>query len=236
MKNKYFKQVNMQKKLRLFCFPYAGGNTSTYASWQDDLKDICVVPVNMKGRALRIFEDPLSDMFTLVDELYKEIEPFLDAPFAFYGHSLGGLVAFSLLKKIEQEKSVFAQTLILGACRPPHLRDRLKDFTDKTLINKLKAHANTPQEILESQEMMDLILPMIRADYKLVNSCEVEETKILRSKVLLLNCEEDIEREMYLEWEKYFKNKCEYKNLEGGHFFVQEERESLLKVLKEVLA
>ena len=238
IKSPYFKEkkAGHPHKLRLFCFPYAGGNNSIYNDWDKELdKDISLVTVHLKGRVERIAEDAINDMNILVDELYENIKPYLDDPFAFYGHSMGGLVAFALLKKIEQN-GYKAHKLIISASRPPHLyaQNKMDDYSDATLIKKLKDYGNTPDYVLESQELMELILPTFRADYQVVDSCKVSSDKTLKSKTIIFNCEDDIEKNDSMEWEEYFENSCGYLAFEDGHFFINTQTSKVINSLNQV--
>ena len=238
--NPYFKEkkAGQHRSLRLFCFPYAGGNSSTYQDWDKDLdKHISLVTVHLKGRLERMGEDAINDMNLLVDELYLSIKPFLNEPFAFFGHSLGGLVAFALLKKVE-ENGYIAKKLILSASKAPHIYalDKLDDYSDAALIAKLKAHNNTPDYVFESKELMELILPTIRADYQLLDSYDNTKEKKLNSKVIVFNCEEDIDKETSLQWSEYTDKPCGYLVFEDGHFFVNAQKDKVINSINQVLS
>jgi surfactin synthase thioesterase subunit len=83
---------------RLFCFPYAGGGASVFRSWADNefLADVEVCAVQLPGRETRITESPVGDLRRLVHMLCEALEPYLDRPFVFFGHSIGALVSFEL--------------------------------------------------------------------------------------------------------------------------------------------
>jgi medium-chain acyl-[acyl-carrier-protein] hydrolase len=87
---------NPQAPLRLFCFPYAGGNTLSYRQWSTHLLNLEVILIQLPGRERRLSEPPFTDLNTLVETLATEILPYDDRPFAFFGHSMGGLIAFEL--------------------------------------------------------------------------------------------------------------------------------------------
>ncbi|MGC4054987.1 MAG: thioesterase domain-containing protein [Paludibaculum sp.] len=85
-------------RMKLFCFPWAGGGALPYRAWRDKLSALaCVVPVRLPGRETRAAEPAFERMAPLVDALLKEIRPFLDAPFSFFGHSMGAGISFSSL-------------------------------------------------------------------------------------------------------------------------------------------
>ena len=116
------------KKFRLFCFPYAGGSSYFYTKWRDLLPDnIDLCPVQLPGRANRIGEECFSDIEPLVSQLAELIYPLLDMPFAFFGHSMGGLISFELTKLLEDDK-VRTNHLFLSSIKAPQISARRPDF------------------------------------------------------------------------------------------------------------
>ena len=173
--SKYFKILNKpkNKKLRLFCFPYAGGNAAIYNEWIDKIgEDIELVAIQLTGRSERMFEDTVDNMDELVDILYKIISTTLHEPFALFGHSMGGLIAYALEKKIEQFSNKKAEYVVISATKPLPNANKIKKhmMNDEDLTNVLRKHKASPEEVLNSKEMMEMILPMIRADYKLLET------------------------------------------------------------------
>ena len=108
-------------RMRLFCFPYAGGGTAIYHRWQRYLDDlVLVLPVKLPGRESRINEPAYECMQRLVEDLLPPLRGQLRTPFAMFGHSMGALVAFELAKQLGQSTSREPNCLFVSACRPPH--------------------------------------------------------------------------------------------------------------------
>lgn len=110
------------QKIRLFCFPYGGGGASLYKDWQGKMPaNITIVPVQLPGRENRFQEEPFTNISPLLDTLYDIISPECNTPFAFYGHSAGGLIAYRLMKKLienpEYEKN--SKQLFVAAYSSP---------------------------------------------------------------------------------------------------------------------
>src|SRR5688500_6938436 len=94
---------NPNARLRLFCFPYAGGGATIYSTWARGLPpEVQVVAVQPTGREGRLAETPYSDLGQLVEAMHRELRPHLDKPFAFFGHSNGGLMAFELARALRR--------------------------------------------------------------------------------------------------------------------------------------
>ncbi|WP_298623513.1 thioesterase domain-containing protein [uncultured Legionella sp.] len=97
------------QKTQLFCFPYGGGGASLYKGWQEKMpENIIVVPVQLPGRENRFQEEPFTSIYPLIDTLSEIIGPECNKPFAFYGHSAGGLIAYRLMKRLT-ENPVYAK-------------------------------------------------------------------------------------------------------------------------------
>ena len=237
--NKYFKIFNKKSnpKLRLFCFPYAGGNSSIYNCWDKSIdNNIELIAVELTGRSNRMFEEPIHDMDKLVEVLYENIKCYLNKPFAFFGHSMGGLISYALSKKIEENTSFKLDFLIISATLPPfyYLKGKIHKYSDEDLIKVLKNQNNTPQEALDSKELMELMIPTIRADYKLIETYNTENISTLKSKVILFNSEEDIDKQVMIQWQSYFVNSYDYKVFKGNHFFLKLYQEEVISNINNI--
>ena len=115
-----------QARFRLFCFPFAGGGSAVYRTWADFLdKAIEVVAIEPPGRLGRIEERPISDIDEFVDELAPRIQEFLDRPFAFFGHCLGGLTMYETARRLIHSTNYRPCHLFVSGARPP---DQIGDF------------------------------------------------------------------------------------------------------------
>lgn len=129
---------NPLAQMRLFCFPYAGGSAMIYRNWPDQLiGDVEVCSVNLPGRAKRLREQPFTKLSPLVRELVPAIRPFLDKPFAFFGHSMGALISFELARQLRHENAPAPAQLFLSGRNAPHLADSDSptfDLPDKEFV------------------------------------------------------------------------------------------------------
>ncbi len=239
--SKCFKILNKVKnrKLRLFCFPYAGGNASIYFPFKDKLgEEIELVAIQLPGRSERMFEEAFTDMDTLVDTIYKQILPTLNGPFAFLGYSMGGVIAYALTKKIEAFSSYRPKFTIISATKPVALINQSSrhNLDDAALIDVLRAHKASPKEVLDSKELMEMILPTIRADYQLIETYRITADKVLETPLVIFNSEEDMEKETVLQWQKYFKHPAAYVKFGHGHFFIHKEVDKMAAEIKALIA
>jgi len=230
------KITNNTRPLQLFCFHYAGGNSSIYFSWKNKIhKDVELLAIQLPGRANLLQEELLTDLDLLVRLLYKEIEPYLNRPFAFFGHSMGGFIAYALIAYIEKVSQKKASFIIISATPPPNFYYGVEDYLlpNEELKKKLKNNNATPNEILNSKELMDIILPIYRADCKLLATHKIIEQQI-KTKAFLFNSEEDIKKKIIMQWQKYFLYKVEYIKFEGGHFFIHKKEEDVIKKINYI--
>ena len=92
-------------RLRLFCFPYAGGGASIYHPWSKRLSgDVEICPLYLPGRENRLREPCFKRLSSLVEELTDALTHFMDVPFAFFGHSMGALISFEVARRLRRSR------------------------------------------------------------------------------------------------------------------------------------
>ncbi|HEY8207475.1 MAG TPA: alpha/beta fold hydrolase, partial [Myxococcaceae bacterium] len=158
-------------RLKLFCFPHAGGGGSAYARWPSKVpRDVHVVPVQLPGRENRYSEPAPPSPAALVMAAAAGI-PFGDGPFAFFGHSMGAAVAFEVTRVLHRAGRPLPRLLIASSCAAPQIgfgHVRLHEATGDELIRQLRMYG-TSEAVLSNQELLELTVPGIRNDSRLVN-------------------------------------------------------------------
>ncbi|MGH1555837.1 thioesterase II family protein [Streptomyces sp. L7] len=135
--------------IRLVCLPYAGGSAAVYRTWNQLVpSDVAVCPVELPGRGMRIGEQPFSRLAPLVRALADAMEPLFDRPFALFGHSLGGLVAFELARLLRRRGWPVPCHLFVSASAAPARRREpvLHNASDAEVKARLLAFNGTPRE------------------------------------------------------------------------------------------
>ncbi|MFD0329339.1 thioesterase II family protein [Streptacidiphilus monticola] len=123
-------------RLRLFCFPYAGGGASTYAGWQRRLGSrVQVLPVQLPGRESRSGEPRFTDLGALVRDLDRELADELDFPHILLGHSMGALIAYALARHRAELGERLPEALVLSAYRAPTCPPRSWPGRTRTTTN-----------------------------------------------------------------------------------------------------
>ncbi len=159
--------------MRLFCFPFAGGGASAFRMWVQRLPDVFeVCPVQLPGREGRLAEPPIHRMATLVPALAEGLRAHMDRPFAFFGHSMGAAMAFALAHHLESLGAPGPRHLFVSAGSAPSHHDGapLHRLADAELVEELRSLGGTPPEILADPEWLELLLPLMRADFELLET------------------------------------------------------------------
>lgn len=237
-----YRRVNPQAGLRLFCFPYAGGSASIFAAWPNQLPThIEVCPVQLPGRETRIKEAPYKRLTMLVEALARELSPFLDKPFAFFGHSMGALISFELTRHLRRTGGPQPGHLFVSAARAPHTPDTeppIHHLPEKEFIEALKAYNGTPEPVLQHEELMEIILPYLRADFEICETHTYQAEEPLPMPFTVLGGWEDkkIEANQLGAWRDLTSSTCTIKMFSGDHFFLLKYRQQILETISSQLS
>ena len=155
-------------KVRLFCFPYAGGAPQAFRLWQSHLPTIDVCPLQPPGRGARLRESPLTSVVETARAAAAALRPLLDEPFAIYGHSLGALIAFEFCRHVRRESGHQPLHLLLGSRRAPQLpapKPWVHELPDDEFLDAVGTrYGAVPKALLAEKELLELLLPTLRAD------------------------------------------------------------------------
>lgn len=228
-------------RLRLYCFTYAGGSASIYRSWRsllDPAVELCAV--QLPGRGMRMSERPERDLYALVQKLAAVIAVQRTMPFAFFGHSLGALVAFELTRQLKLNQLMQPAKLIVSGCAAPQARNELEpldEYDDDKLIERLSEYNGTPPEVLEHRELMRLLAPAIRADFALAAEYAYKPAPLLDIPITVLAGRSDGQTspEQVDAWQRETTAKLQQHWFDGDHFFLRPEQNSVLGVLNSEL-
>ena len=229
-------------RMRLFCFPYAGGSPQVFKSWADRLPaETEVFSILLPGRGARLFDPLYSDMDTLVPTIAKEIKPHLEKPFVFFGHSMGAMIGFELTHLLLEQHNRRPLHLILsGRFSPEHKSPRrpLHNLEDKELIEELKRLNGTPRELLEHEEMMELMLGSLRADFSVCETYRYQPKQPLPCPLTVFGGHEDpdVAEHQLVTWKNYTTGPFELEMFDGDHFFIQSNEVLVLKRINQILA
>ncbi len=164
----WFPGAEAAGEVRLFCFPHAGGGAAAFTRWQGALPArFLVCPVRLPGRESRAAEAPFERMAPLIEALTEAIRPLLDRPFVFFGHSMGAGVAFELARALRRAGRRAPLGMIVSGARAPQYRTAWAPPpppTDEEFRAQLRRLEGVPAEVLDNDELMRVLLPVLRAD------------------------------------------------------------------------
>ncbi len=232
---------NPQARLRLFCFPYAGGGASTYRTWASELPSVVdVCPVQLPGRETRLREAPLTRIGPLVSAITEAIHPFLDIPFCFFGHSMGAIVSFEMARHLRLEHGLVPRQLFVSGRRAPHLPDPdppKYNLPEDEFLEEIKRLNGTPEEAFQSKELMQLLLPVMRADCEVIEVYEYAEQPPLSCSISAYGglSDDEAPREDLEAWCRHTSAAFALAMFPGDHFFLQTSRQALLRALSREL-
>lgn len=229
-------RANGSARMRLFCLPHAGGGASTYYTWAGLMpSEIEVCAVQLPGRETRISEPLAGDLPALVDALAEGLLPLLDRPFALFGHSMGALLGFELARRWEAEGRQPVR-LFASAHRAPHLPDRdnpIAALDEPDFLQEIRRLNGTPPEVLADDEMRALVLPVLRADFALVEAYSYREGEPLNAPITALGglADDNVTRAELEAWQAQTRSGCVVRMFPGDHFYIQTARPLLLQIV-----
>jgi len=233
---------NAQARLRLFCIPHAGGGAATFRLWQESLPaDVEVCAIQLPGREERLMEEPFSAIEPIVEVLAGELEPRLDLPYAIFGHSMGSLIGFELLRELRRRGLPGARHLFTSAHRAPQLPDRyppVYHLPDEEFVQEVDTrYGAVPAAARADAELMELLLPGLRADVTVCDTYTYREDAPLECAISTYGGEGDhqVTREELEAWGEQTSGSFSFTMFSGDHFFLQTEQEPLLRAVSEDL-
>lgn len=224
--------------MRLFCFPYAGGGASVFRNWKTYLpKDIEAFAIQPPGRETRFSEPPVSDFGKYVEQSVQAILPFTDMPFALFGHSLGAAAAFETARVLEKHGISARLLIVSGRQSPgsPPTRAPIAHLADEEFLKAVASYNGTPAEVLNNRDLMELLLPMIRADFSLAEGYRYSPDLKLRCPIIALASRQDqwLDPETIIGWSGMTEGPFESQWFDGDHFYLNRYTRELVELLAE---
>jgi surfactin synthase thioesterase subunit len=225
--------------LRLFCFPFAGGSASALHRWADLGPTVEVLAVQYPGRETRFHEPPARRVTELVEALGPAMLPLLDRPFAFFGYSLGTAISLQLAYWLRQAGAPAPRGVMMAAGVPLKLREPRSTYTlpDPDLIAELREYGATPPEVLAHKELMEMLLPTVRADFEMLETFTAPDEAPLSVPLAVWGGTED-QRPSPQEleaWRDYTSRDFSLQLIPGGHFFLFSAADALREAMERTL-
>jgi medium-chain acyl-[acyl-carrier-protein] hydrolase len=224
----------------LFCLPFAGGSAAYFASWRKaGVHGMDIVPVQLPGRGSRISEPPFQRMAPLIGAVADAIDPYVGAPYALFGHSMGAAVSIRLAHELRRRGCALPHHLFVSGRRAPHLPARqapMHLLSDAGLLDELRRLEGTPEIVLADPELLALMLPTIRADLAVVETADPIAVEPLPVPITAFGGEADrVTRGDLAAWQHHTHAGFAMKIYPGGHFFLHAARNDMLNIMQRGL-
>lgn len=223
--------------LTLYCLPYAGSSARIYEPWRTLLPaSVTLQPLELPGRGARWSERPVSALGPLLEDLAGRMSEARHTPYAVLGHSFGGVLAFELVRHLRTLGFVPPRRLLVSGCPAPHLAtpaETTHDLSDEEFTRRLRQLRGTPEELLQNDELMELYIPIIRADYTILDHYAPPAAEPLDCPVTAFygRDDEDVPRALCEPWQDYSAPSFALEEIDGDHFFLRDAEEELLQAL-----
>lgn len=220
---------------RMVCFPHAGGGVSSFHSWRGVVPpEWELLTIKYPGREARWSEPQARCLHQLADAITDAIMPLLDRPTTFYGHSMGALVAFEVARRLRHRGHL--THLVVAAHPAPQLapdREELSALPTAALTEHLRAMGGTPPAVLANPELLELVLPAIRADFALCERYQPRPGPPLTVPITALGGDRDerVAPTTLAAWRHQTEGPFAHHIVEGGHFFSYAPGPQLLRYL-----
>ncbi|MDP9119762.1 MAG: thioesterase domain-containing protein [Acidobacteriota bacterium] len=237
-----YREPNPRARLRMFCFPYAGGGASAYRGWGASLPaDVELCPVQLPGRESRLRDKPFTRPEPLIATLAEVLLPYMDMPFVFFGHSMGGMIGFELSRELRRRGRALPLHLFVSGRRAPQQparEENIHDLPEPQFIAKLRELNGTPEEVLQHAELMRLLIPILRADFAINETYAFTGEEPFDFGISAFGGLGDVEvlREDVALWQIHTRGRFRLRMLPGDHFFLHSAKDLITEAVARDLA
>jgi len=236
--------TEFMSKFKLFCLPYAGGSATMYKSWKNYLDpSIELTPIELAGRGTR-FNTPLyNTLDEAIDDIFSKIkDDITKQPYALFGHSMGALLSYELVRKIKSMKLPAPNHIFFSGRKAPHVKIEKKKkyhlMDDEEFKQEIIKLGGTPPEFFQHKELTDFFLPMLKNDFKIaaISFYERDIDPFEFDISILLGKDEKVTPEQAVGWKLHTNGLCAIYYFNGGHFFLHDEIKQITSLINNTLS
>jgi len=224
--------------INLFAFSYAGGSSYSLNSLKERFfGPVRFCPVDLPGRGKRMSESLLDSMEEIVDDLFSQIQSEMQSPYAFYGHSIGGCIAFLLAKKILIENFPPPQHLFISGSRHPSEKEKMKHNLGKDeLKDILISMGGMPSNMKQNSFLFEIFEPILRADFKALEEFNYVNSSSIEVPIsVLIGTADNITIESAMLWQQETYKPVNLYQFDGGHFFIFDHAQEIAEIVQKTL-
>lgn len=227
-------------EMTLFCVPYAGGSAAIYNKWEKHIDArIKVVPIELAGKGTRFNEEIYNKIEDAVDDVYEIVKRGIDKPYGLFGHSMGGIIAYELAHKIAKSNLPNPEYIFVSGIKPPHMwkdRKTIHMLSDREFEKEIVDMGGTPTEIFENKELLELFLPIIRKDLRIVEQhIYIKKSPLNIETIVFYGDEEKINDKEANQWHIHTSKECKIFKISGNHFFINDETEKVVDIINNIV-
>ena len=228
-------------KVNLFCFPFAGGSKYSYNNYVKLAnKNIKVIPMDYPGRGLRFKEPLLTVLKPIIDDCFETIKDKLQEPYAFYGHSMGTMVSYLLIKRIIKEGLPQPLHLFVSGRGGPSViyAEQARHLLPRDKFrSQLREMGGSPDEVLNDEDLMSFFEPILRADFEALENYIHDGTNdpFDIPITVMFGTQERVTFEQATTWQKETKHKIDLRQFEGKHFFIFDHSQKIMEIVAQKL-
>ena len=228
----------------LFGLPYAGGwAAGLYGRWAARLpRTIEVMPLELAGHGRRMGEPFDESLESAVADLLRRVrEVARSQPYALFGHSMGGTLAYEIVKALELGGLASPKAVFVSGCQPPHAPSRRKGLhllSDDNLLHEIDRLGGTPKAFLEAPDLVKTFLPILRSDCRLIERHRVRApAHVMNTELVVLHGDRDplAGKPAVFEWQRYTPRRLRVHEFGGDHFFVNRHTDAICRLVADTL-
>lgn len=228
------------EKVQLFCLPFAGGSANFYNEFKKYLSDnIELFPIELKGHGRRLSEECNYVMRDIVNDAVNEILKVISLePFAIFGYSMGATVCYESYKLLLSKIKRKPVHMFFAANSPPHERESNSDchlWSNSEFLNKMKKLGGIPDEVLNEPELLNMILPILKADVQAENEYDCDFPLKVDCNISVIYSPEDVEQQVIAGWKNYTKGSSYFYPFSGNHFFIKSNLKYVVDIINKTL-
>lgn len=229
-------------RLRLVCFPHAGGSASYFFPLATALApEFDVYAVQYPGRQDRRSEPFIDNIDDMADEAFAALEPLANGRLALFGHSMGAVLAFEVARRLERLAGRGPVLMFASGSRAPSRhRDERGDNAphgDSELVALMRELGGTDSLVLDNPEMLAAFLPPFRNDYRALQAYRCETEVGIRAPVTVMTATDDPKTSLAdaLAWHEHTTGGGDVHTFTGGHFYLGKQQQKAIEVITNTL-